>query len=59
MTQQPHETVWTLATAGFSARCIHAVADLGVADRIDNHPVPVRDLAFACSAEADALDLVL
>ena len=42
---QPHETVWALATAGFAARCLHVVADLGVADHIDDHAVPVGDLA--------------
>jgi hypothetical protein len=30
-----HETVWELATAGVAARCLHAVADMGVADHID------------------------
>ncbi len=59
MTRQPHETVWALATAGFAARCIHAVADIGVADRIDEHPVSASDLASACEANADALDRVL
>ncbi len=59
MIQQPHETVWALATAGFAARCIHAVADLGVADRIDSDPVSVSDLASVCTADADALDRVL
>ncbi|HET9116640.1 MAG TPA: methyltransferase [Pseudonocardiaceae bacterium] len=35
------------------------VADLGVADRIGDSPVPVTDLADSCAVEADALDRVL
>jgi C-methyltransferase len=59
MTEQPHEIVWTLSTAGFAARCLHLVADLGVADRIGDSPVPVTDLADSCAVKADALDRVL
>jgi C-methyltransferase len=59
MTEQPHEIVWRLSTAGFAARCIHLVADCGVADRIGDRPVPVTDLADSCGVNADALDRVL
>jgi len=59
VTQQPHELVWTLATAGFAARCIHVAADLGVADRIGDDPVVTGDLAAAVGADAGALDRVL
>ncbi len=59
MTQQPHELVWTLTTAGFAARCVHMVADLGVADRIGDFPVSVEELASACDVDADALDRVI
>jgi O-methyltransferase len=60
MTQpQPHEAVWALATAGFAARCLHVVADLGVADHIDDHAVSVGDLAARCGVAADPLDRVL
>jgi hypothetical protein len=38
MAEQPHETVWRLSTAGVAARCLHLVADLGVADRIADGP---------------------
>jgi len=55
MTQQPHELVWTLTTAGFASRCVHVVADLGVADRIGDSPVPAVELASACGVDADAL----
>lgn len=56
---QPHEAVWALSTAGFAARALHVVAELGVADRIDDAPVPAAALAAACDVDADALDRVL
>ena len=59
MTEQLHEIIWRLSTAGFAARCIQIVADLGVADRIGDSPVPVTDLAASCKVNADALDRVL
>ncbi len=59
MTQQPHELVWTLATAGLAARCVHVVADLGVADWIDDSRVPAAELASACGVDADALGRVM
>ncbi len=59
MTQQPHELVWTLTTAGFAARCVHVVAALGVADRIDDSRVPASELASACGVDPDALDRVM
>jgi len=57
--QQPHEIVWTLSTSAVAARCLQVVADLGVADRIEEQPVPVTDLAGSCRADRDALDRVL
>ncbi|MBA3338758.1 MAG: hypothetical protein H0T54_03250 [Geodermatophilaceae bacterium] len=59
MTPQPHELVWSLATAGFAARCIHVIADLGVADRIDDSPAATDELAAACGVDADALGRVM
>jgi C-methyltransferase len=59
MTEQPHKTLWRLSTAGCVARCLHLVADLGVADRIGNSPASITDLAESCSVRADALDRVL
>ena len=55
----PRETVWAVATAGFAARCLHAVADIGVADGIEDSPMPVATLASVCGVDADALDRVL
>ena len=57
--QQPHEIVWTLANAVIVSRCLHVVAELGVADDVRDEPVDVRELASRCGADADALDRVL
>ena len=61
MSQQPSppDAVWALATAGYAARCLHVVSDLGVADRIGDHPVTISELATSCGADPDALDRVL
>lgn len=59
MTPQPHELVWSLATAGFAARCVHVIADLGVADRIDDSPASADELASACGVDADALGRIM
>jgi hypothetical protein len=56
---QPHEIIWALSTAGFAARCLHVVSELGVADRIGDEPVPVQELAGACGVDSRALDRVL
>ncbi|MHA6779782.1 methyltransferase [Pseudonocardia saturnea] len=59
MAREPHETVRELSTAAVAARCLHVVAELGVADHIGDTAVPVAVLAAACDADADALDRVL
>lgn len=62
MSQQqppPNAVIWALSTAGFAARCLHVVADLGVADRIGDQPVTISELASSCAADPDALDRVL
>jgi hypothetical protein len=56
---EPRETVWGVATSAFAARCLHVVADLGVADQIDDSPTAVGVLASTCGVDADALDRVL
>ena len=59
MSPAPHEEVLGLSIAGFAARCFHIVADLGVADHIDDAPSPIGTLAAACEVDTDALDRVL
>ena len=57
--QTASELVWRLANAGFAARRLQVVAELGVADRIDEAPVPVDALASSCAVDTDALDRIL
>lgn len=56
---QANETVWNMPNAFVTSRSLHVVAELGVADRIEDDPVAVKDLAVACGADPDALDRVL
>ena len=59
-TPAPHEALWALANAGVASRSLHVVAELGVADQIDDRScVPVDELARRCDASADGLDRVL
>ncbi|MDQ3237170.1 MAG: hydroxyneurosporene methyltransferase [Actinomycetota bacterium] len=59
MTPQPHETIWTLTNVVVASSALHAVAELGVADHIDDEPVSSKQLAAACNVDPDALDRVL
>ena len=56
---QPHEILWMLTNAVVASRSLHVVAELGVADQIDDVPVETQDLAAACAADPDGLDRVL
>jgi hypothetical protein len=55
----PHEALWGLANSIVASRSLHVVAELGVADHIDEQPVPADELARRCGTEANALDRVL
>jgi C-methyltransferase len=57
--QQPHEIIWTLTTGRVASRCLHVVAELGVADAVGDEPVTAAVLASECGADADALHRVL
>jgi len=57
--KQPHETIWALATATVASRTLHVIAELGVADQIDDSPVPVKELATVCNADPDSLGRAL
>ena len=37
---EPHELIFSVTNAGVAARCLHVAAQLGVADHIDDRPVP-------------------
>src|SRR3954453_8645171 len=55
----PPDIIFALSTAGFAARCLHVVAELGVADLIGDRSVAVSELAASCGVDPDALDRVL
>ena len=57
--QRPPEIIRTLSTAVVPCRCLCVVAELGVADEIEDEPVSVDELASRCGADADALNRVL
>ena len=57
--RQPHEIVWTLTNAVVPSKCLHLVAELGVADEVGDEPVSVAELASRCGADPDALDRIL
>lgn len=59
MTRQPHEVIWALTNATVASRCLQVVAELGVADALEDEPASVETLAARCELDADALDRVL
>ena len=54
----PPQAIWDLVTAHAVARCVHVVADLGVADALDGDAT-VEELAGRTGANADALGRIL
>ena len=55
----PVETLLQLAGGYYVARCLHAVANLGVADALDDTPQTAAALAQETGADAEALNRVL
>jgi C-methyltransferase len=53
-----HETVWSLTNAVVPACCLQLIAEIGVADRLQE-PTTVAELAERCSVHPVALDRVL
>jgi hypothetical protein len=58
-TPPPSARLWQLATGHFLPRCLHVVAELGVADHLDEAPATLEALANATGANADSLDRML
>jgi hypothetical protein len=58
-TGNPVESLLQLSAGYYVARALHAVADLGVADALDETPQPAAALAAATAAEPGALERVL
>ena len=54
----PPQAIWDLVTAHAVARCVHVVADLGVADALDGDAT-VEELAGRTGANRDALGRIL
>ena len=54
-----HALLWDLATIGAVSRCLHAVAQHGVADLLGSDGDSIDDLAVRAGLDADALGRVL
>jgi hypothetical protein len=59
MNVPPSAQLWQIATDHLLPRCLHVVADLGVADRLGDEPMTAEALARATKVNADALDRML
>jgi hypothetical protein len=57
--EHPAETILSLSTAYWAARCLHLVADLGIADALGDEPQTAATLASETDANPDALHRVL
>jgi C-methyltransferase len=57
--QRPHEIVWKLTNGVVLSKCLHVLAELGVADHIAGDAVSAEVLAARCGSHAGALDRVL
>lgn len=55
----PFQTLLQIAGGYCLPRCLHVVADLGVADALDETPRTAADLAASVGANPDALGRVL
>ena len=56
---EPIQFVRDLVNSHTLARCIHVVADLGVADALQDRPATAADLASRTGASSDALNRIL
>ncbi len=57
--EHPAATILSLSTAYWASRCLHLVADLGIADALDEEPQTASALAAKTGTNADALHRVL
>lgn len=53
------QMVWALINSHVVSRCIHVIADFGVADALDSEPASAKDLAERTGMNADALARML
>jgi hypothetical protein len=59
MDSSPYVKVWQIATGYLLPRCLHVVAELGVADHLGDEPMTADALAAATGTNADVLERVL
>jgi len=57
--QRPNELVWSLTNGVVHSKCLHAVAELDLADYIGDRAVSAEELAERCGVHAGALDRVM
>lgn len=55
MDMPPEARMWLLATGHYLPRCLHVLAELGIADAIGEAPVPIGHIADAVGGHADSL----
>ena len=58
-TPQPQKIIMEIASAYWASRCMHIVAELGIADLLADKPQTAAALASACGVNAQALHRVL
>jgi hypothetical protein len=59
MNPPPSAQLWQIATDYLLPRCLHVVAELGVADHLGEAPATAEALAMATGVSADPLDRML
>jgi hypothetical protein len=57
--RNPPESILRLSTAYWASRCLHAVAEAGIADALGDEPQPAAALAARTETNADALHRML
>jgi hypothetical protein len=57
--EHPAETILLLSTAYWASRCLHVVADFGIADALGDEPQPAAALAAKTGTNPDALHRML
>jgi C-methyltransferase len=56
---RPEELIWSITNSVVTSRALHLVAELGVADCVDDQPMRFAELAGRCRVDSTALERVL
>lgn len=59
MHMPPSAQIWQIATSHLLPRCLHVVAELGIADRLGETPMTAMELAQVSGIDADPLERTL